>query len=269
MASVSDTHLWPRAGQHVNQTLRALQRVAGVGSCIQRIGTISCSPSIAIPSRLGTDSTRHGLEPADRHRTAESSGHGPGRGDPAPMTGGRAILGIGPRRLCYLHQAVADRYLGCIGIATARCYRGVVAAMAAPAIEHRRDLVEQCTDHPDYDYCCPATATAAAARHVHGDRDDQGRGVQDRHRLPWCEWIQHRQTVHRSGHWSNHVCGYDEDMEGQVWYALDTPLIGIVESGSSCSASQKGVHARTADDYMVSCWDPGMSQGYIWIGSNY
>jgi serine/threonine protein kinase, bacterial len=64
------------------------------------------------------------------------------------------------------------------------------------------------------------------------------------------------------------VCGYDEDM-GQVWRALDTPLIGIVESGSSCSASQEGVHARTADDYMVSCWDPGMSQGHIWIGSNY
>ena len=65
------------------------------------------------------------------------------------------------------------------------------------------------------------------------------------------------------------VCGYDEDIEGQVWYAVDTPLIGIVESGSSCSASQKGVHARTADDYMVSCWDPGMSEGYIWIGSDY
>lgn len=65
------------------------------------------------------------------------------------------------------------------------------------------------------------------------------------------------------------VCGNDENMEGQVWYALDKPLIGIVESGSSCSASQKGVYARTTDDYLVSCWDPGMSQGYIWIGSNY
>ena len=65
------------------------------------------------------------------------------------------------------------------------------------------------------------------------------------------------------------VCGYDEKMDGQVWYALETPLIGIVESGSSCSASQKGLYARTTDDYLVYCADPGMLQGYIWISSSY
>jgi len=65
------------------------------------------------------------------------------------------------------------------------------------------------------------------------------------------------------------VCGYDESMSGQVWQPVTEPLVGTVESGSSCLPSQKGQSARSTAGYLVSCWDPGMSQGFIWIGSDY
>jgi hypothetical protein len=33
--------------------------------------------------------------------------------------------------------------------------------------------------------------------------------------------------------------------------------------------SQEGQSARSTKGYLVSCFDPGMSQGFIWIGSDY
>ena len=65
------------------------------------------------------------------------------------------------------------------------------------------------------------------------------------------------------------VCGYDESMNNQVWQPVTEPLVGTVESGSSCLPSQKGQSARSTAGYLVSCWDPGMSEGFIWIGSDY
>jgi hypothetical protein len=58
------------------------------------------------------------------------------------------------------------------------------------------------------------------------------------------------------------VCG------GDVWTVADT-LIGIRESGSSCTAAQKGMHARTPEGYQVSCWNPADPSKYMWISSNY
>ena len=58
-------------------------------------------------------------------------------------------------------------------------------------------------------------------------------------------------------------------MNGQVWQPVTEPLVGTVESGSSCRPSQKGQSARSTTGYLVFCWDPGMSQGFIWIGSDY
>lgn len=65
------------------------------------------------------------------------------------------------------------------------------------------------------------------------------------------------------------VCGYDEGMNGQVWRPVTEPLVGTVESGSPCLPSQKGQSARSTQGYLVSCWNPGTSEGFIWIGSDY
>ncbi|MCW2555847.1 MAG: protein kinase family protein [Mycobacterium sp.] len=65
------------------------------------------------------------------------------------------------------------------------------------------------------------------------------------------------------------VCEYDESMNNQVWQPVTEPLVGTVESGSSCLPSQKGQSARSTKGYLVSCWDPGMSQGFMWIGSDF
>jgi serine/threonine protein kinase, bacterial len=65
------------------------------------------------------------------------------------------------------------------------------------------------------------------------------------------------------------VCEYDESMNNQVWQPVTEPLVGTVESGSPCLPSQKGQSARSTNGYLLSCWDPGTSQGFIWIGSDY
>ncbi|MCP9276921.1 serine/threonine protein kinase [Mycolicibacterium sp. CAU 1645] len=65
------------------------------------------------------------------------------------------------------------------------------------------------------------------------------------------------------------VCGYDDSMNNQVWQPVTEPLVGTVESGSSCLPSQSGQSARSTAGYLVSCFDPGMSEGFIWAGGDY
>lgn len=65
------------------------------------------------------------------------------------------------------------------------------------------------------------------------------------------------------------VCGWDEGITIQIWQPVTEPLVGTVKSGSACLPSQQGQSARSTYNYLVSCTDPGMSQGFIWIGGDY
>src|SRR5206468_3846659 len=65
------------------------------------------------------------------------------------------------------------------------------------------------------------------------------------------------------------VCGWYESFNNQVWQPVTEPLVGTVKSGSPCLPSQKGQSARGTNGYLVSCQDPGTSEGLIWIGSDY
>jgi hypothetical protein len=62
--------------------------------------------------------------------------------------------------------------------------------------------------------------------------------------------------------------GNDLVCDDDTW-TVSEPLVGTVESGSSCKPSQKGAFARSSYGYRVSCWDVGLPAEYIWIRSNY
>ena len=137
-----------------------------------------------------------------------------------------------PERLCWLRHAVADRGLRCSGIAAARCYRGAVAAMAAPAVQYHRHLIEQCTDHvhpdPDRDgsrtiRCRPAAGDRHAAPTTSTAQVQTGPTIGDE-----CyDWMKFS-TDPLSG--QEMLCsGYPDNLsrgEPMTWYSAEAGAVG-------------------------------------------
>ena len=123
-----------------------------------------------------------------------------------------------PRATLLAPSRGADRHLGCSGIAAARCYRGAVAAMAAPAVQYHRHLIEQCTDHihpdpdrdgsrtvPCPDFCCAGASPDEYGSGSHGDGHDEGPPVQDRSVLREVRCVHRGLAVRRSRHRADHL----------------------------------------------------------------